>query len=236
MLKAPKTAPRPDKERGEAAEEAVSTAYVRARTFVEEYRTVLIATGIGIAVIFLATLGYFYWQHGQGQQANEHLGAILPVYEAGEFERALQGTDGLLGLEAIADEYRRSAAGNLAAFYAGHAHFQLGQYDQADGFFERYRGDELLEASALAGRAAAAEERGDHRRAARLFEEGARTYRTAGSAPDHLLSAARNHEAAGDLDAARRAYETIEELYPDAPAAASVAVYIARLDAMAAAQ
>jgi tetratricopeptide (TPR) repeat protein len=236
MLKAPKTSPAVRKDRSEAAEEAVSTAYVRTRTFLEEYRAALIAAGVGIAVIFLGVLGYFYWQHGQEQRAAEHLGAILPVYAAGEYEQALAGTDTAIGLEAIAEDYRRTPAGTLASFYAGHAHFQLGQFDEADRFFDRYRGDDMLRASAMAGRASAAEERGEYADAARLFERAASTFRSAATAPDYLLSAARNHEAAGNYDGARRAYETVASEYEASPLAANVPIHLARLDARAAAE
>jgi tetratricopeptide (TPR) repeat protein len=233
MLKPPRTAPRPKKQEGEGAEEAISTAYVRTRTFIEEYRAVLIAAAVGIAVIFLATLGYFYWQHGQIQQANELLGQALPAYERGDFEAALEGDGSTLGLVAIAEEYRRTPAGKLASFYAGHAYFHLERFDEAERFFARYRGDEMLEASALAGRAAAAEQRGEHAAAARLFNDAARAYPVPATAPDYLLNAARNFEAAGDFSAARRAYQRIAEDYAQAPLAEDVPIYLARLDAMA---
>lgn len=236
MLKAPKTSPAVRKDRSEAAEEAVSTAYVRTRTFVEEYRATLIAAGIGIAVIFLGVLGYFYWQHAQGQQAAEHLAAILPVYSAGEYQQALAGTGDAMGLEAIAEDFRRTPAGTLASFYAGHAHFQLGQFDEADRYFERYRGDDMLRASALAGRASAAEERGEHADAARLFERAASTFRSPATAPDYLLSAARNHEAAGNFDGARRAFESVAAEYETSPLATNVPIHLARLEALAAAE
>jgi tetratricopeptide (TPR) repeat protein len=236
MLKPPKTSPSLQKGRGEAAEEAVSTAYVRTRNFVDENRTALIAAGVGIVVIFLGILGYFYYQHGQGQRANEMLGSILPVYEAGDFERALEGTDEVVGLRTIASDYRRTPAGNLASFFAGHALFQLERYEEADEFFARFRGEDMVQASALAGRAAVAEERGEHGRAARLYEDAASTYRSAAAAPEYLADAARNHELAGNLDAARRAYEKIAAEYGESQLAGTVPVHLARLDALEARQ
>jgi TolA-binding protein len=235
MLKPPKAAT-PRKDRGEVAEEAVATAYVRTRNLVEEYRMTLIAVGIGIAVIFLGVLGYFYWQHGQARQAEEALGAILPTYEAGEYAAALDGTPEADGLLTVADRYRRSTAGNLAAFYAANALLNLERYDDADRYFARYRGEDILQASALAGRAAVAEQQGDPARAARLFEQAARTFRSPAVAPEYLLDAARNHEAAGDLAAARRNYETVASDYAESPLATVVPIHTARLDALAQAE
>jgi len=230
MMKPPKTSPSVRRE-GEGAEEAVSTAYVRTRNFVEEYRNALIAAGVGIVVIFLGVLGLFYYQHGQRVEANELLGRILPVYEAGEFEEALEGTAEMEGLRTIATDYRRTPAGNLAAFFAGHALFQLDRYDEADEYFARFRGEDMLEASALAGRAAVAEERGDYARAARLYENAASTYPSAAAAPEYLIDAARNHERAGNVSAARRAYEKIASDYEESPLAGNVPIHLARLDA-----
>jgi len=232
MLKPPKTAT-VRKDRSEATEEAVATAYVRTRNFVDDYRTVLIAVGVGIAVIFLGVLGYFYWQHGQARQAEEALGAILPTYEAGEYAAALDGTPEADGLLTVADRYRRSTAGSLAAFYAGNALLNLGRYDEADRYFARFRGEDILRASALAGRAAVAEQQGDPARAARLFEQAARAFRSPAVAPEYLLDAARNHEAAGDLTAARRNYEAIASDYAESPLAAAVPIHVARVDALA---
>ena len=235
MMKPPKSSPSLQKAQGEGAEEAVSTAYVRTRNFLDEYRAALIATAVGIVVIFLGVLGLFYYQHGRSVEANEMLGSILPVYEAGEFEQALEGTDDLAGLRTIATDYRRSPAGNLAAFFAGHALFQLERYEEADEYFARFRGEDMLQASALAGRAAVAEERGDHGRAARLYEDAASTYRSAAAAPEYLADAARNHEQATNLSAARRAYEKIASDYEESQLAGTVPVHLARLDAMQAA-
>jgi TolA-binding protein len=233
MLKPPKTAQAARKQRSEVAEEAVTTAYVRTRTFVEDYRVALIATAVGIAVIFLGVLGFIFWQRAQANEAQERLGAILPVYEAGQYQAALEGTVDAQGLSEIADGFRRTPAGNLAAFYAGNALFQLQRYDEADSYFARYRGEAMLAASAAAGRGAAAEELGDHERAARHYETAARTYTTPAAASEYLLDAARNHEAAGNLGAARAAYEQILEQYPNAPAAGLASIYLARVDALA---
>lgn len=234
MLKPPASAKPTRPERVEAAEEAAATRYVRLRVFLEEHRAVLIAVAVGIAVIFLGVLGYVFWQRAQAQQANERLGAILPLYEAGQYEAALEGRTDAPGLLAIAERYGRTPAGNLAAFYAGNALLELGRYEEADRHFARFRGQDFLRASALAGRGAVAEAQGDFAAAARFFEQAARAHPAAVAAPEYLLDAARNHEAAGDLVAARRAYEAIEADYPESPAAATVPLHLARLDALAA--
>jgi tetratricopeptide (TPR) repeat protein len=230
MLKPPKQVSR----RQELREDKVVTAYARTMTLAEKYKGALIAAGVGIVVVFLGVLGYVFYLSGQSDTADEALGAVLPLYENGQYQEALDGTADVPGLLEIADEYGATDAGNLAQFYAASALFQLGRYEEAGEYFDAYDGEELLGASAIAGQAAVAEQLGDHAEAGRLYLDAARTYESAATAPSYYLDAARNFEAGGDIDAARAAYEEIEEEYPDAPEAANVPVYTARLDAMTA--
>lgn len=231
MLKPPKQVSR----RQELREDKVVTAYAQTMTMAEKYRGALIAAGVGIAVIFFGVLGYMYYLGNLSDRADEALGAVLPRYESGQYQEALDGTADVPGLLEVADEYGATDAGNLARFYAANALFQLGRYDEAGEYFEAYEGGEdILGASAIAGQAAVAEQRGDHAEAARLYQRAARAYESAATAPSFYLDAARNFEAAGDTEAARAAYEEIETEYPDAPEAENVAVYTARLDAMSA--
>ncbi|MEP0545966.1 MAG: tetratricopeptide repeat protein [Rhodothermales bacterium] len=230
MLKPPKQVSR----RQELREDKVITAYARTMTMAEKYRGALIAAGIGIVVIIFGVLGYTYYMVNQGEVANDALGEILPVYESGSFQEALDGTADAPGLLEIADEYGSTGGGNLARFYAASALFELGRYEEAGAYFEDYDGGEdILGASAVAGQAAIAEQAGDFADAARLYQRAARSYESAATAPGYYLDAARNFEQAGDFDAARAAYEEIVEEYPDAPQAANVPAYTARLAAMA---
>lgn len=233
MLKPPKQVSR----RQELREDAVVNAYATTLTLTEKHRGKLIAAAVGIAVIFFGVLGWVYYQAGQSDRADEALGAILPTFEQGAYQEALDGTPEAPGLIEIADEYGSTDAGNLARFYAASALFELGRYDEAGEYFADYdKGDDLFGAAALAGEAAVAEQEGDHAAAGRLYERAADRYESEATAPGYLMDAARNYEAAGDYDAARAAYEAIEADYPDAAEAQQVAFHTARLDALAAAE
>jgi TolA-binding protein len=232
MLKPPKQVSR----RQELREDKVVTAYARTMTLAEDYKGALIAAGVGIVVIFFGVIGYVFYLSNQSDLADDALGAVLPLYESGQYQEALDGTADVPGLIEVAEEYGAADAGNLAQFYAASALFQLGRYEEAGEYFDAYDGDDdILGASAVAGRAAVAEQQGEHAEAGRLYLDAARTYESAATAPTYYLDAARNFEAIGDFDAARAAYEEVEDEYPDAPEAANVSVYTARLDAMSAA-
>lgn len=231
MLKPPKQVSR----RQELREDKVITAYARTMTMAEKYRGALIAAGVGVVVIFFGVIGYTYYLSNQSEAANEALGEVLPLYESGSYQEALDGTAEVPGLLGIADKYGATDAGNLAQFYAASALFELGRYEEAEDYYENYdAGADILGASAIAGQGAIAEQRGDYAEAARLYQRAARTYESAATAPGYYMDAARNFEQAGDFAAARAAYDEIVEEYPDAPQAANVPAYTARLDAMVA--
>lgn len=228
MLKPPKQASR----RQELREDTVTTAYVRTMTFAEEHRSKLIAAAVAVVVLILALVGYMYWRSVQNGKAEEALGAILPVYEEGQYEQALDGTADAPGLLEIVDEYGSTEAGNLARFYTATALFELGRVDEAGRHFAAFDGgNDILGASALAGEAAAAELAGDHARAARLYERAASAYPSPATAPDFLMAAGRNHEAAGNVNAARQAYERIARDYEETQQATLVPALVARLEA-----
>lgn len=234
MLKAPKTARKTAKDSGQTVEESVGTLYVRSRNFMETNQTKLIGLGVILGILLIGFVASIFIQRSNANKAADQLAEALLVYEQGNYQQALAGPGDSRGLEAIALDYSRTPAGRLAAFYAGQAHFQLANYDEADRFFARYKGDRMLESSAMAARAAAAETRGDHAQAARYFEQAARTFASLATTPDHLLGAARNHEAEGNTSAARAAYERILADFPESQVAGvTVPILMARLDAQA---
>jgi TolA-binding protein len=78
-----------------------------------------------------------------------------------------------------------------------------------------YDDDDILSVAAAAGVAATFVERGEHAKAAELYEKAAREYDNSYRAPELLLDAARSYRAAQNLDAARRVLGTLLDKYPD---------------------
>jgi tetratricopeptide (TPR) repeat protein len=227
-LKPPKTISR----RHELREDQVVTAYARAYQYIDQNRTLIYGIIGAIVAVILLLVAWAWYQNRQAEAAQEHLGRILNVYERGDYREALDGTDGRLGLAAIADQYGRSPSGNLARFYAADAHFQLGELDQALEYFSRFSKDEdLLGASALAGEAAVFESRGEYRRAGDQYRRAAMHFESSASSPQYLLSAGRAYEQAGEFGRATEAYEMIAERFSDSPLAGNVDAYVARAEA-----
>lgn len=213
----------------ELREDKVVTFYARAWEFFDRNRMLVYAALAGLALLILAIIGYIIYQNQQGAEAEQHLARIIPVYEEGTYQQALDGTADRLGLLEIADDYGSTQAGNLAHFYAADALYQLGEYDRALEHFRAFDvSEDFIGASALAGQAAVYENRGEYERAAELYRRAANVYENPLSTPQYLLSSGRAYELAGMYDEAQEAYEEVRSDFPDSDPASNIDAYIAR--------
>ncbi len=215
-------------------EDTVVTMYAKAWGFFDQNRGLVLGILGGLGVLVLLVVAYTFYQKNQEQKAQELLATAVAPYEAGNYRAALDGADGKAGLLALADDYGRTSAGNMAAFYAADALFRLGEYDRALQYFGDFDKDEnLIGASALAGEAAVYESKKEFKRAGDLYKEAALFFEADLTSPQYLLSAGNAYEQAGAFDAAREAYNEVKERFPESSAAEGVDFYLARIDAAA---
>jgi len=206
--------------------------YGRLLLLYEDHRQLVYGLGIALLALILAVPGYMYYQQQRAEQANEMLGAILPAYEQGNFDQALNGAGQQAGLLTIADQYGGTDAGNLASFYAASALYEQGQYDRALEYFQQFdKGSDYIGASAYAAEAAIYESRGAYEQAAQRYEEAASQYPNKLTAPRYLLEAGQAYEDAGNYAAAEQAYQRIKDNYSDSEQADEVDRYLARVRA-----
>jgi tetratricopeptide (TPR) repeat protein len=206
--------------------------YGRLLLLYEDHRQLVYGLGIGLLALILAVPGYMYYQQQRSAEANQRLGQILPAYEQGNYDQALNGSGQQAGLLTIADDYGGTDAGNLAAFYAASALYEQEQYDQALQYFQQFdKGNDFIGASAYAAEASIYETRGNFEQAAQHYEQAADQYQNALTAPRYLLEAGQAYEDAGNYQAAEQAYQRIQETYPDSDQAEDVDRYLARVRA-----
>jgi len=204
--------------------------YGRLLMLYEDNRQLLYGLGIGLLALVLAVPGYMYYHQQQSKQANQMLGKILPAYEQGNYEQALNGTGQRAGLLTIADDYGSTSAGNLATFYAANALYEQGKYDKALTYYQRFeKSNDFIGASAYAAEASIYESRGEYKKAASTYEQAASQYDNKLTAPRYLLEAGQAYEDAGNYSAAEQAYEKVKEQYPEADEAETVKQYLARV-------
>jgi TolA-binding protein len=167
------------------------------------------------AVMLLAGGGYYYKWHLQQeeQQASVLFATGKQAFDNQNFDAAIDS------LGKLTNKYSGTASASVGTVYLANAFMQKKDYATAERYYrmylDDYNDDDILSIAAAAGVAASFEERGEHARAAELYEKAAREYDTSYRAPDLLLDAARSHRAAQNLDAARRVLGTLLEKYPD---------------------
>lgn len=204
--------------------------YGRLLLLYEDHRQLIYGVGIGLLALMLAAPGYMYYQQQQAQQANQKLGQILPAYEQGNLDEALNGSGQEAGLLTIADEYGGTDAGNLAAFYAASALYQQEKYDRALQYYQQFdKGNDYIGASAYAAEASIYESRGEFDKAASTYEQAAAQYKNKLTAPRYLLKAGQAYEEAGNYSAAEAAYEKVKNKYDESDEAETVKRYLARV-------
>ncbi|NNE34102.1 MAG: tetratricopeptide repeat protein [Rhodothermales bacterium] len=221
--------------RHKVREDRVVTMSSRIIDTARENQSTVTLAAIAAIVLIAAYFGFQYYSGQQELKAADAVAASVQAYEDGRFREALVGVAGSTGLVGIIDKYGSTPTGNLARFYAGDAHFRLGQYEEALEYFSDYdKSRDYLGASAYAGEAAVHESRGDFARAASLYERAADAFESEVTTPQYLFDAAVAHEQAGDFAKSKRVLTSIKDEYPSSPAATDSELVMARVDAKAA--
>ncbi|WP_022835968.1 tetratricopeptide repeat protein [Salisaeta longa] len=229
-LQSPKPASAPSTE--ETRDPTLADRAVDTWFYIQSHQRAILAGFAVVLAVGLGIVGYIYYMQQQQVEANQKLGQILPTYETGNYQQALDGSGDRMGLVAIANTYDGTAAGNLASFYAATALFRTEQYDQALTYYQQFeKTDGVLGAAALAGQASIHEDRGDYAKAAQLYMDAANYHKSKLTTPDYLLEAGRAYTLAGQYEEAEAAYKQIQEAYPESPEAQDAPRFLARLEA-----
>lgn len=218
--------------RQELRQDTVVTYSARVWQAIDNNRNVVYGILAAITVMVLGVIGYGYWQQQQEARAQQVLAPAVSLYESGDYDAALNGSQEVTGLLEIASDYGSTSAGNLARFYAADALFRQGDYDRALELFRDFdKGADYLGASALAGEAAILETRGEHEQAADLYKRAALLFPNDIASPGYLVDAGRAYEDAGEYDEAVDVYKMVSEEYPQSPQARNVELFVARAEA-----
>lgn len=215
--------------RHELREDKVITLYARALDIIERNRKIVLYGAAAIVILVVAIVGMTWLRSDQDKTAVERMASAVRAWEAGDYRTALDGTETFLGLGDIIDNYGSTPSGNLAAFYAAEAHFNLGEFDQALELYRDFdKQSNHLGAAALAGEGAILESRGEFADAADLYRRAASILESEVTSPSYLMMAGRAFEAAGRKDDAARVYRQVKEDYPESQEARDIDFFLAR--------
>ena len=174
-------------------------------------------------------------------EASTELAKGQDLFNNQQFDKALNG-DGaaFAGFAKIASDYSSTAAGNLANLYAGLCYANLGKWQEAVNFLDKYSpaDDEMVSPAAVAalGNAYAHVKEIDKavanlKKAAKMADSQALENTNNSLAPTFLLQAATLLESQKNKAEALKIYQDIKKKYVNSPISQEIDKYIERASA-----
>lgn len=197
--------------------------------FFSEHGKLVWSVLAGLVIIGLAILLYnkFIYQR-QCEEAMEQAYPAEQSFQAGEYEIALNGDGNNLGFADLIDNYGVKA-GKAVYFYAGVCELNLGNFDSAVSYLNKYKGKEpVLAARAKACEGDAYVGLGDYKTAVSCYEKAVSVADNVFAAA-YLVKAGLAYEALGDKAAALDCYNRVKNDYPQSIEAYDINSYIARV-------
>ena len=130
-------------------DEALSTS----EAFLIKNKNVLLGAVVALVVIVGGFLGYKHFISEPNElKASEAIFKGEQYFGADNFEVALKGDSlGYAGFVKLADEFSGTDAGNLANAYAGLCYAQLGKYEDAVKYLDKFSAKDQLVSPAILG-------------------------------------------------------------------------------------
>lgn len=175
---------------------------------------------IGIAALVVIVAGIFLYvsnRNAKNEEAEVKLSAVISLYEQGKYPEAMNGDPaaGIMGLNAIVNEYGSTNSGETAKLYLGNCFFNLKDYDNALKQFDSYSGsNDIVKSSCISGMGAIYEAKGDLKKAGEYYEKAANVNKGVVINQENLFYAIRAYTNAGDKESARRVFASLKEQYP----------------------
>ena len=208
-------------------EEALSTS----EAFLIKYKGRILGTIAAVVIIIAGFMGYKHFISDPNEvKASEALFKGEQYFGADNFETALNGDSiGYKGFLKVADEFSGTAAGNLANAYAGICYAQLGKYEDAIKYLDKFSGDDLLVAPSVMGALGNCyAQTGQLDKAAAILLKAADRANSLSISPIFLIQAGQILEKQGKNAEAVEAYKQVKNKYGNSYQAMDIDKYIER--------
>lgn len=213
--------------------------------FFSKYQSIIIGFILVAIVGVLGFIGYekFIVEPKQNEATNElsqsqtFFDMALESAQTQErdslFNLAINGAQGKFGFVDVAKEYSSTKSGNLANYYAGISYLNIGKYDLAIEYLDKFKADdEMISAFALGAMGDAFSKLEQFDNALEYYEKAAKHRDNDYTTPKYLFKAALTAMAMQDAEKAIKHLNTIEEKYPDSEQAESLKPYLGKAMAM----
>lgn len=213
---------------------AVEETLTNTEKWIESNQKILSRIVFVIVGVIAFYLGYDkFYAEPLNKEAHAEMFMAEKYFETDSFNLALNGDGQYLGFIDIASDYSGTSAGNLANYYAGICHLNLGDNESAIDLLSSFNAnDEIVSSIAFGGIGDAYMNLGDSDKAISFYEKAAKNSKNKFTTPIYLKKAALAHESNGDYNEALEHYEKIKAEYGETREAADIDKYITRASLM----
>jgi len=211
----------------------VENTLSQAEVFIEKNRNpILIGFGVVIGLV-LVYYGYIkYFQEPLEAEAQQEIFMAQKFFEEDSLKLALNGRGENLGFIDVADEYSSTKAGNLANYYAGICYLNLGQFENAIEYLDKFKSDDqILSVIAKGAIGDAFLELNQAEDALDYYKKAADQNKNSFATPIYLMRAAQTAELLNDYKSALSFYNRLKKDYPKSDEARDIEKNIAYAEA-----
>jgi len=197
--------------------------------FFEKNRKMVIYGGIGLGVLIVGAIAYFYYNSGREEEAQKAFFRAERYYEMDSVKLALKGDGYATGMEEVADEYGSTKAGQNAHYYIGMTKLREGKYQEAiDNLQDFHLKSPIVYPLALGGIADAYSQLKDYESAAKYYMKAAEFSDNDFTSPKFYKKAGLVYEKLGDFGKAQEVYQKVKDKYPNTYVARDIDKWIQR--------
>ena len=210
--------------------ENVEFALSKTEKFIEDNQKNLTIVILALVIVVAGFWAYkrLYQQPLETKAQKEVFYAQL-YFERDSFNLAVNGDGINPGFLDIIGEYSSTKIGKLSRYYTGISYLQLGQYDDAIKYLEKFSTkDKQLKAISLGAIGDCYSELGNNNEAIKWYSKSV-VIDDEITTPFYLLKQGILFEQTGEKDKALKAYQTIKDKYKESTEARQIDKYITRI-------
>ena len=209
----------------------VDEAITASEAFLIKYKNVMLGSVAAVVIVVCGFLGYRHFiSEPKELKASEAIFRGEQYFGADNYEAALNGDSlGYAGFIKLANEFSGTAAGNLANAYAVICYAQLGKYEDATKYLDKFSADDQLVAPSIIGTLGNCyAQMGQLDKAAATLLKAASRAESNSLSPVYLIQAGQILEKQGKNAEAIEAYKQVKTKYPNSFQAMDIDKYIER--------
>lgn len=218
-----------DQNGAQVAEETISAQ----EAFFAKYKKAIVSGVVAVVVVIAGIIVYnTYVAAPRADKASTVLAKGQQLFGEEQYEKALNGDKaGFPGLLSVANEYSSTDAGNLANLYAGLCYANLGKWNEAAQYLEKFDGcdDMMISPAAQGALGNAYAHLNQLDKAVDNLKKAAEKADNNSLSPIFLIQAGEILESQGKADEALKLYEQIKEKYFNSMQYQTIEKYIERV-------